>query len=283
VRDRIEREGGLSRRRVQRPAGENALLLAVLPIARIEPTPFQRDLVADSPQKLADVLDPPACSRPGDRGHGAEGGFLDAQRKASPRGDAPSRREIDHRARCPKREIAWQILALNTEKAHNLRERSLEVIRIYAGSWTEDAKRTESASLLPGRGLFRDARVCYEKNGSSPAARTTHRAAPQKFSEEPLSKAIKEHERHAEILMDLDERVAEVMPSSRRAFRQPYLRPSSLARINPLRWIRGIRRRLEEVLKTMRERARSSTPSGSSRKISPRRGAPDDASKASER
>jgi len=28
------------------------------------------------------------------------------------------------------REVAWQILALNTEKAHNLKERSLEVIRI---------------------------------------------------------------------------------------------------------------------------------------------------------
>lgn len=31
----------------------------------------------------------------------------------------------------PNREIAWQILALNTEKAHNLKERALEVIRIY--------------------------------------------------------------------------------------------------------------------------------------------------------
>src|SRR5206468_1124483 len=44
----------------------------------------------------------------------------------------------------PKREIAWQILALNTEKAHNLREKSLEVIRIYRGLIDEDAKRPES-------------------------------------------------------------------------------------------------------------------------------------------
>ena len=30
----------------------------------------------------------------------------------------------------PEREVAWKILALNTEKAHNLKERSLEVIRM---------------------------------------------------------------------------------------------------------------------------------------------------------
>ena len=43
----------------------------------------------------------------------------------------------------PKREIAWQILALNTEKAHNLREKSLEVIRIYRGLLDEDDSRPE--------------------------------------------------------------------------------------------------------------------------------------------
>jgi ParB family chromosome partitioning protein len=42
------------------------------------------------------------------------------------------------------REVAWQILALNTEKAHNLKERSLEVIRIYRGLVEEDAARPES-------------------------------------------------------------------------------------------------------------------------------------------
>ena len=31
----------------------------------------------------------------------------------------------------PKREVACQILALNTEKAHNLKDKSLEVIRIF--------------------------------------------------------------------------------------------------------------------------------------------------------
>jgi ParB family transcriptional regulator, chromosome partitioning protein len=62
------------------------------------------------------------------------------------------------------REVAWQILALNTEKAHNLKERSLEVIRIYRGLVGEDATRPESQfafyldeSALVTRG------VCYEQ------------------------------------------------------------------------------------------------------------------------
>src|SRR5690606_34047881 len=31
----------------------------------------------------------------------------------------------------PERDVAYQILALNIEKAHNLRERALEVLRMY--------------------------------------------------------------------------------------------------------------------------------------------------------
>src|SRR5207244_9803959 len=44
----------------------------------------------------------------------------------------------------PDRQLAWQILALNTEKAHNLKERSLEVARIYRGLIDEDDSRKET-------------------------------------------------------------------------------------------------------------------------------------------
>ena len=62
------------------------------------------------------------------------------------------------------REIAWQILALNTEKAHNLKERSLEVIRIYRGLVDEDATRPESqfAFYLDQAALV-TLGVCYER------------------------------------------------------------------------------------------------------------------------
>jgi len=78
----------------------------------------------------------------------------------------------------------------------------------------------------------------------------------EKFSEEPLSKAIKLHQRHAEMLMDLDARVAEVIAKLKaRGFVSPYLRAFVVARINPCAGFQGEPPPLEEVLKTMRERA----------------------------
>jgi ParB family chromosome partitioning protein len=181
----------------------------------------------------------------------------------------------------PKREIAWQILALNTEKAHNLRERSLEVIRIYRGLMDEDAKRPESGfAFYLEEASFVTLGVCYEKNGKfaggsyNPIVRRL-----TKFSEEPLSKAIRDHERHAGMLMDLDERVAEVMGKLKaRGFVSPYLRAFVVGRINPLRWIQGEPPPLEEVLKTMRERAaKFNTERIKQEDLAGAGGAPDDA------
>ena len=64
----------------------------------------------------------------------------------------------------PDREVAWQILALNTEKAHNLKERSLEVIRIYRGLVEEDATRPESSfSFYLKEAAFATLGICLEK------------------------------------------------------------------------------------------------------------------------
>jgi len=58
------------------------------------------------------------------------------------------------------------------------------------------------------------------------------------------------------MLLELDERVAAVIARLKaRGFVSPYLRAFVVARINPLRWIQGEPPPLEEVLKTMRERA----------------------------
>ncbi|HUL91647.1 MAG TPA: ParB N-terminal domain-containing protein [Burkholderiales bacterium] len=259
AKDRIEREGGFVLGAYNDPLGKNALLLAVLPIARIEPTPFQRDLSQAHHRKLADVLhrtgmflDPVIAVTAPKEGFWTPNGRhrLEAMRRLGARSITA--------LVVPKREIAWQILALNTEKAHNLRERSLEVIRIYRGLMDEDAKRAESGfAFYLEEASFVTLGVCYEKNGKfaggayNPIVRRL-----EKFSDEPLSKAIKEHEKHADMLMDLDARVAEVIARLKaRGFVSPYLRAFVVARINPLRWIQGEPPPLEEVLKTMRERA----------------------------
>ena len=257
--ERIERVGGYLLGSYNEPLGKNPILVAVLPIDSIEPTPFQRDLSQAHHRKLADVLDrtgmfldPIIAVTAPDKGFWTPNGMhrLMAMRRLGARAITA--------LVVPKREIAWQILALNTEKAHNLREKSLEVIRIYRGLIDEDAKRTESqfAYYLEEASLVTMG-ICYERNAKfaggayNPIVRRL-----EKFSEEPLSKALKEHERHAELLMELDERIAAVIAKLKaRGFISPYLRAFVVARINPLRWIQGDPPPLEDVLKTMRERA----------------------------
>ena len=56
--------------------------------------------------------------------------------------------------------------------------------------------------------------------------------------------------------MDLDARVAEAVAKLKaKGFVSPYLKAFVVGRINPLRWIQGDLPPLDEVLKTMRERA----------------------------
>jgi ParB family chromosome partitioning protein len=241
------------------PLGKQPVLVAILPIDSVEPTPFQRDLSQVHHRKLADVLDRTgmfldpiiAVTAPG-KGFWTPNGMhrLMAMRRLGARAITA--------LVVPKREIAWQILALNTEKAHNLREKALEVIRIYRGLLDEDGSRAESGfSFYLEEASLVTLGICYERNGKfaggayNPVVRRL-----ETFSEDPISKAIKRHEKTAELLMDLDERVSEAVKKLKeKGFVSPYLRTFVVARINPLRWIQGEPPPLEEVLKTMRDRA----------------------------
>jgi ParB family transcriptional regulator, chromosome partitioning protein len=259
VAERVASVGGHLLGSYSDPLGKQPVLVAILPIDSVEPTPFQRDLSQVHHRKLADVLD-------------RTGMFLDpiiavtAPEKGfwTPNGmhRLMAMRRLGARAITalvvPKREIAWQILALNTEKAHNLREKALEVIRIYRGLLEEDASRAESGfSFYLEEASLVTLGICYEQNGKfaggayNPVVRRL-----QTFSEEPISKSIKKHEKTAALLMDLDARVTEAVKKLKeKGFVSPYLRTFVVARINPLRWIQGEPPPLEEVLKTMRDRA----------------------------
>jgi ParB family chromosome partitioning protein len=60
----------------------------------------------------------------------------------------------------------------------------------------------------------------------------------------------------AEKVFELDELIAGVVARLKaRGLASPYLKTFVVARINPLRWIQGDLPPLDEVLKTMRERA----------------------------
>src|SRR5262249_46440472 len=158
----------------------------------------------------------------------------------------------------PDREVAWQILALNTEKAHNLKERALEGIRIYRGLLDEDASRPESqfAFYLDEAALV-TLGICYERVprfGGGVYHPILRRL--ESFTDEPLRSSLKQHEKRATSVLDLEEKVAAVVKKLKeRGMVSPYLRSFVVARINPLRWIKGEPPELEDLLATMRERA----------------------------
>ena len=254
----VEKAGGCVVGLYKEPLGGHQTLLSILPIDKIEPTPFQRDLSDAHHKRLADVinktgrfLDPViAVVAPG-------GGFwtpngrhrLEAMRRLG----AKSITALV----VPEREVAWQILALNTEKAHNLKERSLEVIRIYRGLVDEDGSRPESGfAFYLDQAALVTLGVCYERvprfggGAYHPILRRL-----EDFSDEPLRSALKQHEKRASMVLELEEKVAAVVKKLKeRGLVSPYLRSFVVARINPLRWIKGDLPPLEDVLKTMRER-----------------------------
>jgi ParB family transcriptional regulator, chromosome partitioning protein len=255
----IEKAGGCVVGSYKDPLGGHPLLFSILPIDAVEPTPFQRDLSDTHHKRLADVIN-------------KTGRFLDPIiAVVAPKGGfwTPNGR---HRLEAMRRlgakaisalivtdrEVAWQILALNTEKAHNLKERSLEVIRIYRGLLEEDATRPELqfAFYLEEPALV-TLGVCYERvprfggGAYHPILRRL-----ETFTDELLRAAIKDHEKKATMVLELEQQVAEAVKKLKeRGLVSPYLRSFVVARINPLRWIKGEPPPLEEVLKTMRERA----------------------------
>jgi len=259
VAEAVEKAGGCVVGSYREPLGGHALLLSVLPIGAVEPTPFQRDLSDAHHKRLADVilktgrfLDPIIAVIGPNHGFWTPNGRhrLEAMRRLG----AKSITALV----VADREVAWQILALNTEKAHNLKERSLEVIRIYRGLVEEDSSRPESqfAFYLDEPALV-TLGVCYERIprfGGGVYHPILRRL--ETFTQDALRVAIKDHEKRAAMLLDLEERVAAAVKKLKeRGLMSPYLRSFVVSRINPLRWIKSEPPALEEVLKTMRERA----------------------------
>src|SRR5438067_2659637 len=127
------------------PLGGRPLMLASLPLSAVQPTPFQRDLSPTHAKRLALKIDETAA-------------FLDpliVVRGEDGRLWTPNGRHRLAAAKVlglkqitvlisPDESLAYRILALNTEKAHNLRDRSLEVIRMARNLARNRARERES-------------------------------------------------------------------------------------------------------------------------------------------
>ena len=259
VSKRVEKEGGLVLGAYRDPLGGTPLLFAILPIDRVQPTPFQRDLSEAHHKRLAGVIDKtgrfldPVIAVPApDDGFWTPNGYhrLEAMRRLGAKSITA--------LLIPDREVARQILALNTEKAHNLKEKSLEVIRIYKGLLEEDAAKPESgfAFYLEESALVTLGMAYEEKRGFGGGAYHPILRRLEVFSDEPLREAVKLHRQRAGLVLELDEKVAEAVARLKeRGLQSPYLRAFVVSRINPLRWIKGDLPEPEKILQTMRDRA----------------------------
>src|SRR5262245_11839794 len=127
---RVEQDGGTVLGTYSDPFGGNGVMVVALPIDRVEPTPYQRDPSEPHVKRLMTVIEKvgrfldPVVLVHHDDGYWTPNGNhrLQAMKKLGARSIVG--------LLLPDEEVAFKILALNTEKAHNVKEKSLETIRM---------------------------------------------------------------------------------------------------------------------------------------------------------
>jgi ParB family transcriptional regulator, chromosome partitioning protein len=255
----IRADGGTVLAPYQDPLGGNWQIFAALPIDLVEPTPYQRDLskphverLSAAMDKLGRYLDPMIVVRGGAGQYWTPNGN---HRLAALRGlGARSVVAIV----VPDIEVAHRILLLNTEKAHNLRERSLEVIRLaQLLAETEDRPERDFEIEFEEPSLLTIG-LCYQENGrfAGGAYHPVLRRA-EKWLMTALPKALETRRGRAARILELDAAVTDAMKKLKaRGFESPYLRPFVVARINPLRFKRGGNPDVDEKIETMLAAAR---------------------------
>jgi ParB family chromosome partitioning protein len=236
--DQVEEDGGTPLAAYREPVGKNWQIFAILPLEKVKPTPYQRDLSRAHLEKLKKAIgkldrfvDPVVVVR------GEDGTYW------TPNGN--HRRAVLEKMRAAtipvillaEPDVAFQILALNTEKAHNLKEKSLEVIRMYRGLLAEQGRRHEdSFSFQFEEAYFATLGLLYEAHPRfAGGAFGSILRRVDKFQKEPLREAYAERERRAALVEKasqiLDKQVEKV---KRRGIRHPFVKNFVLARCNPL-------------------------------------------------
>jgi ParB family chromosome partitioning protein len=257
----VKDDGGSVLCAYREPLGGHALLLTALPLADVVPTPFQRDISDAHVRRLTQAMD--KTKR-----------FLDpiiAVREPSPDGKywtpngyhrLTAMKELDAKTilalLVPERAVAYQVLALNIEKAHNLREKAIGVRRMHrdlaagAGGSEEDyALEFEEPGLVT-------LGFAYEKRGRlSGGAYHPILRKVDAWVKGSLAGAIATREARADQLLAFDDAVTAVVDGlKKRGMTSPYLRAFVVARVNPLRFMKGDLPAVGDLLETMTKRAR---------------------------
>jgi ParB family chromosome partitioning protein len=238
----IADDGGRVLAAYRDPLGARWQVLAALPLEQVAPTPFQRALSPAHAARLADViakldrfLDPVIAVRVGPRRYWTPNGLhrLEAMRRLGARSLTA--------LVLPEPRAAYRILALNTEKAHNLREKALETVRmarelarLEPRPEVDYALELEEPALLT-LGLAYEARPRFSGSPYHPLL-----ARAERFLDAPLDQALAAHARRSEALLALDAAVSEAVHRlEARGMKSPYLKTFVVGRLNPFGRSRG--------------------------------------------
>jgi len=254
----VERDGGVVLASYREPFGGTPILFTALPLDRVDPTPFQRDpslphvkRLMDVMEKLGRFLDPIIVIR-------QEGSYW------TPNGNhrLQALRKLGARSitalLVPDPEVAFKILALNTEKAHNLKEKSLETIRM-ARALADSAPRRRERELAFefDQPSFLTLGAAYEKRARlSGGAYHPMLRRIEDFLDEPMATAVRERERRAARLLAADDDVTAIVEKLKaKGLTSPYLRPFVVARVNPIRFSTSTEFDFDDVLDRMQKAA----------------------------
>ena len=259
----IEDDGGAVLGMYRDPLGSHWQLLAALPLNRVEPTPFQRDLseahvgrLAAAIDKLDRYLDPVIAVPAGGGKYWSPNGYhrLGAMRQLGARSIVA--------LVVPEAEVAHRILLLNTEKAHNLRERALEVVRLAEALAALDDRPEREFAIEFEEAALVTLGLCYQQNGRfSGGAYHPVLKRCDRFLGSKLPNALATRRERAEKLLELNETVNEAVKLLKeRGFQSPYLKAFVVARINPLRFQRKPTADFDETIDKMLGSARRFDP-----------------------
>jgi ParB family chromosome partitioning protein len=253
----VARDGGRVLALYQEPVGEHWQIFCLLPRDKVEPSPYQRDLspthvkrLTESVKKLDRFVDPVVALSP-------QAGVY-----WTPNGN--HRRAVLEKLKAAhipailvvEPEVSYQILPLNVEKAHNLKEKSLEVIRMYRALVKEEPETTEEAWTFQFESAhFITLGLLYEENkrfaggAFAPILRRV-----DKFLKQPLSRSLETRTARAALVREADAALGVVVAKvKKRGINHPYVKNYLLARTTPLTRARKTLPSFEQTFKKLRD------------------------------
>jgi ParB family chromosome partitioning protein len=236
--ERVRSDGGQALAAYREPVGGHWQAFVLLPLDKVAPTPYQRDLSPTHAKRLQEVVkkidrfvDPIVVVSPEPGLYWTPNGHhrLTALQKLKAR-FVPA-------ILVPEAEVAFEILALNTEKAHNLKEKSLEVIRMYRGLTEGEPRKGEQdyvfqfeAAHLITLGLLYEQNKRFAGGAFAPLLKRV-----DAFLSGAFPKTLPQREERAEKVRAADEALVKVVAQlKKRGINHPYVKNYVLARTTPL-------------------------------------------------